>query len=390
MLRMELAAHYRRFGVPSEAARWGATTPGWATDRENRDLRRWLLGRYSDHYDYARPLLLLPSDAELPIEVRPIVNPRFVGPTPLVTEDSGRPGCALIIVALVAALASLLCWLGILWSASIDADDLVGRSRALAVTGIATGLTAVGAWWWMSRLDRARRPADAEVEPVDSDFVVRLARRLASEGDERAAMVLLTAALRLGSGNGVDVRRTMVALSREGEHWDQAGRWGIGLEGATTSRERAAFARMLSSRSSNSLAVGEAALLSPHEPLTTDAKDVYRRVGWPAPTNESGGVGHPLARRLARQAGRLAAAIGGTVGVLVIVLSIAGSPLAPVIAGWAVAITCLLGGIAAAASTIHDHRRLDSRSALIGGLLVGTALTAGGVWLILARAFGWE
>ena len=79
---------------------------------------------------------------------------------------------------------------------------------------------------------------------MDAAAALDRARELVADGKQREAILLLRARVH-AAPTSQDERRAFAQLYRELGHPDQAGRWGILIEGFTTAEERADFVSLL-------------------------------------------------------------------------------------------------------------------------------------------------
>ncbi|MDC7804241.1 hypothetical protein PP359_09950 [Sphingomonas sp. BLCC-B65] len=273
-LRMALAAHDRRHGEPSQAGRWGIVTEGWATTRELRDLRRYLLGQFSEG-DYVRSVLLLPPDATLPGAVADLVDPAFRPPRAGETVTSG-PGCVLALGATISGLTAFMLLYVIVWNVLTSGN--VASAPMLALLSAAAALVCVG--FVLAVRARGPRPSATSspaIEPRDRFFGTSLAWRLHDAGDDRASRILLRRMIELDI-DGDGARAAMVEQSRMAGRLDEAGRWGCAKPGLSTPAERTAFAEQLRASPVESRLRELAGIPTPL-PLPSDARDVLRRAG---------------------------------------------------------------------------------------------------------------
>ena len=274
-VRLALAEISRAAGIPSEAARWGIVRSGWSTEREVRDLRRWLLGHYEGGEE-VRSLLQL-GDRYVPSELEDLLDPDR--PAPAVDPRArrrDRAGCAMILGVIVIVLAVVVALAWVFVAAAFEAEDIRGTAIAAAIAVLLVGAFAgivVGVGWLVGRnpLGRSRVLEEA---PAGSNFALALARRLFEVGEEREAVILLRNRLQFGTAEEASAARTaLVAFARAHRRTDQAGRWGVGIEGLTTASERRAFARALNHRDSETQ-LRELSELRVDLPLTPDAQEV--------------------------------------------------------------------------------------------------------------------
>lgn len=274
-VRLALAEISRAAGIPSEAARWGIVRSGWSTEREVRDLRRWLLGHYEGGEE-VRSLLRL-GDRDVPSELEDLVDPDR--PAPAVDPRArrrDRAGCAMILglVVLVLAVVVALAWVFV--AAAFEAEDMRGTAIAAAIAVLVVGAFAgivVGVGWLVGRNPLGSSRV-VERAPAGSNFALELARRLFEVGEEREAVILLRNRLQFGTAEEASAARAaLVAFARAHRRTDQAGRWGVGIEGLTTVSERRAFARALNHRDSE-MRLRELSEIRVGRPLTPDAREV--------------------------------------------------------------------------------------------------------------------
>lgn len=280
-LRMALAEHYRLRGVGSQAARWGIVTLGWSTPAEIIELRRWLLGRFWGD-DEVRDLLSLPSDRPLPREVADLAPPEFrsTGRPPV----SGSGGCVSFAAMIVCGLLAIGCvvssviWLPGLWQPFASEADH-GRAVGSLVTLGAAVLGFAGSALWFRLAARAPDRSGPELSRL---FPTELAWRLIDTGDERGAVILLKGVLTKGN-EPRQARRALAQLSRDRGRTDQAGRWGVAIEGLTSAAEQAAFAPLVRSKGATDAALRRLSLTGLDEPLTADARHVLELARTPRP-----------------------------------------------------------------------------------------------------------
>lgn len=290
-VRMALAEHYRERGVPAEAARWGILTSGWATEREIRDLRRWLLGRYGD-FDYVRELLGLAVSDELPAEVRDLVAPEYRAAVPV--EHASSPtarawraaGCLGAVVVLTAIVSTITFVGRVFLVALLDSPGLRETAwDAVFATAAGLALTAVVVvpWWIRSRImsgNRSSSPHSSDLRPAATwtPYSVELAWEVFERGDERSADILLRACLRWGgTAHETAVRAALAEMARRHGRAAEAGRWGSGVLGLTTPAERSAFAAGLVAERDPRWRLRQLAEFGPTQRLNEDALDVLRR-----------------------------------------------------------------------------------------------------------------
>lgn len=287
-LRMALAEASRAAGIPSEAARWGIARPGWATEREVRDLRRWLLGHHEGG-DEVRSLLKFPQSAELPAELRDLVAPERQAPTQDRSAEPGdSAGCAALVITAMAVLAVVISLGWVFVAAVFDADDVrataITAGMAMLFAGAFAGVALLIAAA-LDRLSRVRPGArtlttvpTARPSMVETPFAVDLAWRLFERGDEREALILLRNCVRRNASNEVSAARAaLTEMARARGRADQAARWGAPIAGISTAAERQAYANALSGPGAVRR-LRRYSELGDHEPLGADVRDVLNRV----------------------------------------------------------------------------------------------------------------
>lgn len=277
-LRGVLAAHYRRSGVHSQAARWGIVFAGWSTPDEIRDLRHWLLGRFRGD-DEVRDLLALRPDQPLPAEVADLADPAFRSRG---RERAGSGGCSSFLVMALFGLSTLITlvyaagwWVPRLWQPFAGPSD---RNHAVAWL-VALAVSALGlavAYLVFRRVTAVEAPTPNSFQPLVSRlFPTELAWSLADAGDDRGATILLKALLTTGR-DPQQARRALVQLSRDRGRADMAGRYGIAITGLTTPDEQRAFAGAVRARGCTESALRGLALMRHDESLTPEGARVLR------------------------------------------------------------------------------------------------------------------
>lgn len=384
-LRIALAEHYRTRGVSSQAGVWGVTSPGWATDREIRDARRFVLGKFSTD-DYVRGALRLTSTDAVPDEFVDLVDPAFRAPYETPPQPWGA-GCGMLAAEGVSALVAAVCVLGLVWDLTVRGS----LTSAPALAGVALGAAIIFlALFMIDTRPRERRVGNVdlsvrEIPTPDPLFGTTLAWRLWDSGQHRESQILLRSMIRFSTDEAA-ARRALVAMSRETRRPDQAGRWGCMVPGLTTPTERAAYARHLRGRQ-HGQGFGELSMASAGR-LPADALDVLRRAGItpPMPASVSVDADDGDFSMSRREKARLLTAVSLAAITLTIIVGLAAAqlPIAiPAARGLLTGAALAAGGLFCwiAARAARGRNFSSMRSNLVTGLLlIGLAVFAVAAW----------
>lgn len=386
-LRIALAEHYRTRGVSSQAGVWGVTSPGWATDREIRDARRFVLGQFSTD-DYVRFNLRLTSTDAVPDEFVDLVDPAFRAPYETPPQLLGV-GCGMLVAQGASVLVAAACVLSLIGELTVRGS----LTSAPALAGVTLGAAIIFlALFMIDRRARKRRAGNVgssvpEIPTSDPLFGTTLAWRLWDSGQHRESQILLRSMIRFGTDEAA-ARRALVAMCREVRRPDQAGRWGCMVPGLTTPAERGAYARHLRGEQRRQ-GLGELSMASPGR-LPADALDVLRRAKITPPTPTSGSVGvdegdFGMSRR--EKATLITVVwLSAVAAAIIVALAAAQLPIAiPVARGLLVLAGLAAGGVFCwiAVRAVRARNFSSMRSNLIAGLLlIGLTATATAAWTL--------